>query len=108
LHCRYRIDRMRFAPDGKAVQAEFQFRNEVCQRSFRTLAARQAVRANADVVPAFCLSGRKVEDMAKDASDGSAQGMDDTERAVGLEHGNSIIGSSLKSMTQRTLTAQQP
>ena len=64
------------------MHAELQPRRKFGQRLVRALATGETVGENPDVMAAINLAVGEVEDMAEDASDGRAHGVQDTKRLV--------------------------
>ncbi|BEV44126.1 hypothetical protein CRBSH125_03090 [Afipia carboxidovorans] len=73
---------MRLAADGDAVDAELHLRRDLAQCDVGTLTTGQAVGENADLVPALGLAIGKVKNMADDAANGGADGMQNAEGAI--------------------------
>jgi hypothetical protein len=70
---------MRLAADGDAVHPEREARFHLGERRLRAFAAGEAVGQDADLMPAFDLSLRKIEDVTKDAADRRAHGVQDSQ-----------------------------
>ena len=73
---------MRLAVDGDPVHAKFQPRCDFRQRRRGAFAAGQAVGDQADMVAAVGLAVGDVEDMAKNAANRRAHGVQDPQRLV--------------------------
>ena len=71
---------MRLAANGDAMHAERKARLHLGKRRVGALAAGQAVGENADLMAAFDLSLREIEDMAEDAADRRAHGVQNSQR----------------------------
>ena len=77
------VGRMRLAADGDAMHAERKAWLHVGERRLRALAAGEAVGQDADLMAALDLPLGEIEDVAKDAADRRAHGVQDSQRVGG-------------------------
>ena len=91
----------RFAADREPVHAELQPRRELGQRLVGALAAGEAVGEDADMMAAIDLAVGEVEDVAEDAADRRAHGVQDAKRLVG--EGGMIKTSARRRMPNNVL-----
>ena len=75
-----KIARQRLAANGRAVNAELEARGDFRQRLLGAFAAGEAVGDDADVMAAVGLAVGEIEDMAENAADRRARGVQDTKR----------------------------
>ena len=70
----------RLAANGRAVNAELEARRDFRQRLLGAFAAGEAVGDDADMMAAIGLAVGEIEDMAEDAADRRARGVQDAKR----------------------------
>ena len=75
-----KITRQRLAANGRAVNAELELGSDFRQRLLGAFAAGEAVGDDADVMAAVGLAVGEIEDMAENAADRRARGVQDTKR----------------------------
>ena len=74
------IARQRLTANGRAVNAELETRGDFRQRLLGAFAAGEAVGDDADVMAAVGLAVGEIEDMAENAADRRARGVQDPKR----------------------------